>query len=167
MTTDFASYIAGLPKILAAASMLCRSADGRILIVEPNYRDDGTWNLPGGTIESDQNETPRQGARRETAEEVGLDVVPGALLVLDWSSAPGRPPSVSYLYDGGVLSAEQLAGVRLQEAELDSWRLMDPAETDRYFSRGQAGRIHAALAALAAGTGTAELVNGRPVAEDR
>ncbi|WP_327288106.1 NUDIX hydrolase [Streptomyces sp. NBC_01198] len=165
MTTDFASYIAGLPRILAGASMLCRSADGRILIVEPNYRHDGTWNLPGGTIESDQGETPRQGARRETAEEVGLDVAPGPLLVVDWSSAPGRPPWVSYLYDGGVLSEEQLASVRLQEEELDSWRLMDPAETERYFGRGQAGRIRAALAALADGTGTAELVNGRPATD--
>ncbi|UWE11513.1 NUDIX domain-containing protein [Actinacidiphila bryophytorum] len=164
MTTDYATYIAGLPKILAGASMLCRSADGRILIVEPNYRDDGTWTLPGGTIESDREETPREGARRETAEEIGLDVAPGALLVIDWSSAPGRPPSVSYLYDGGVLSAEQLAAVRLQEEELDSWLLVDPAEVDRYFGPGQAGRIRAALAALAAGAGPAELVNGRPAA---
>lgn len=164
MTTDYATYIAGLPKILAGASMLCRSADGRILIVEPNYRDDGTWTLPGGTIESDHDETPREGARRETAEEIGLDVVPGALLMIDWSSGPGRPPSVSYLYDGGVLSDEQLGAVRLQEEELDSWLLIDPAEADRYFSPGQAGRIRAALAALAAGSGPAELVNGRPAA---
>ncbi|WP_329173533.1 MULTISPECIES: NUDIX hydrolase [unclassified Streptomyces] len=166
MTTDFASYIASLPRILAGASMLFRSADGRILIVEPNYRDDGTWTLPGGTIESDQDETPRQGARRETLEEIGLDVAPGALLVLDWSSGPGRPPSVSFLYDGGVLSDEQLAAVRLQESELDSWRLIDPAEADRYFSPGQAGRIRAALAALAAGR-PAELVDSHPVTEDR
>ncbi|CAG6396187.1 NUDIX hydrolase [Streptomyces cocklensis] len=165
MTTDYARYIAGLPKILAGASMLCRSADGRILIVEPNYRDDGTWTLPGGTIESDRDETPREGARRETAEEIGLDLVPGALLMIDWSSGPERPPSVSYLYDGGVLSDRQLAAVRLQEEELDSWRLIEPAETDRYFSPGQAGRIRAALAALTGGTGPAELVNGRPAAE--
>jgi ADP-ribose pyrophosphatase YjhB (NUDIX family) len=162
MTTEYARYIAGLPKIIAGAAVLCRSADGRILIVEPNYRDDGTWTLPGGTIESDRDETPRQGARRETAEEIGLDVAPGALLALDWSSAAGRPPLVSYLYDGGVLSDEQLAAVRLQEAELDAWRLIDPADVGRYFAPGQAGRIRAALAALAAGTGPAELVNGSP-----
>ncbi|SHM58267.1 NUDIX domain-containing protein [Actinacidiphila paucisporea] len=162
MTMDFATYIAGLPKILAGASMLCRSADGRILIVEPNYRDDGTWTLPGGTIESDREETPREGARRETLEEIGLDVVPGALLVVDWSSGPGRPPSVSFLFDGGVLSQEQLAAIRLQEEELDSWRLAAPAELDRFFSPGQVGRLRAALAALAAGAGAAELVNGRP-----
>jgi hypothetical protein len=72
---------------------------------------------------------------------------------------------VSYLYDGGVLSDRQLAAVRLQEEELDSWRLIEPAETDRYFSPGQAGRIRAALAALTGGTGPAELVNGRPAAE--
>ncbi len=103
MTTDFDTYIAGLPKILASANTLFRSADGRVLLVEPNYRDDGTWTLPGGTIESDRGESPRQGARRETLEEIGLDVPPGALLAVDWVAGPRRPPLSLYLYDGGVL----------------------------------------------------------------
>ncbi|NUP39630.1 MAG: NUDIX hydrolase [Streptomyces sp.] len=163
MTTDFATYIASLPRILAGASVLFRAADGRILIVEPNYRDDGTWTLPGGTIESDRNETPRQGARRETAEEIGLDVEPGALLALEWTTAgPVRPPSVSFLYDGGVLSEEQLASVRLQEEELDSWKLVDAAEADRWLSPLAALRVRAALDALASGRTPVELVDGRP-----
>ncbi|MEW2521833.1 NUDIX domain-containing protein [Actinacidiphila alni] len=161
-TTDFATYIAGLPKIISGANTLFRSADGRILIVEPNYRDDGTWTLPGGTIESDRNETPRQAARRESEEEIGLDIAPGALLAVDWVTGPGRPPLASYLYDGGVLDEERLAAVRLQEEELDSWKLIAPEEVDGYFSPGAARRVRAALAALAAGTGTVELENGRP-----
>src|SRR3954453_20948281 len=144
MTTDYAPYIPGLPKILAGASMLFRSADGRILLVEPNYRDDGTWTLPGGTIESDQNETPRQAARRETAEEIGLDVEPGALLAFEWSTGGGvRPPSVNFLFDGGVLGDEQLAAVRIQEEELDSWKLVDVAEAERYLYPTTALRIRA------------------------
>jgi ADP-ribose pyrophosphatase YjhB (NUDIX family) len=161
-TTDFATYIAGLPKIIAGANTLFRSADGRILIVEPNYRDDGTWTLPGGTIESDRNETPRQAARRESAEEIGLDIEPGALLAIDWVIGVGRPPLASYLYDGGILDEARLAAVRLQEEELDSWKLVTADEIDSYFSPGAARRVHAGLAALAAGTGPAELENGRP-----
>jgi ADP-ribose pyrophosphatase YjhB (NUDIX family) len=161
-TTDFATYIAGLPKIIAGANTLFRSADGRILIVEPNYRDDGTWTLPGGTIESDRGETPRQAARRESAEEIGLDIEPGRLLAIDWVIGVGRPPLASYLYDGGVLDEERLAAVRLQEEELDSWKLVTADEIGSYLAPAAAHRVHAALAALAAGTGPAELENGRP-----
>jgi 8-oxo-dGTP pyrophosphatase MutT (NUDIX family) len=162
MTTDFAAYIAGLPKILASAAMLFRSSDGRVLLVEPNYRDDGTWTLPGGTIESDADETPRQGARRETLEEIGLDVAPGALLAVDWVHGPGRPPIAMYLYDGGVLTEGQLGAIRLQEEELDSWRLVAPEELEAYLHRGAARRIRAGLAVVPPGNGPAELVNGHP-----
>ncbi|BFO17000.1 hypothetical protein SHKM778_33880 [Streptomyces sp. KM77-8] len=44
--------------------------------------------LPGGTIESDEGESPREGARRETLEEIGLDREPGRLLVVDWVKGP-------------------------------------------------------------------------------
>jgi ADP-ribose pyrophosphatase YjhB (NUDIX family) len=163
MTTDYATYLAGLPRILAGASMLFRSADGRILLVEPNYRDDGTWTLPGGTIESDHNETPRQAARRETAEEIGLDVEPGALLAFEWSTAGEvRPPSVSFLFDGGVLGDEQLAAIRLQEEELDSWKLVGLDEAARYLHPALLLRVRAGLAALAAGKAPVELVDGLP-----
>jgi ADP-ribose pyrophosphatase YjhB (NUDIX family) len=164
MTTDFATYIAGLPRILAGANTLFRARDGRILLVEPNYRQDGTWTLPGGTIESDEGETPRQAARRETGEEIGLDVVPGALIAVDWVTGPGRPPLASYLYDGGVLTEEQLAAIRLQEEELDSWRLVPEAELGRYLTPGAARRVRAGLAALLSGTGPAELLDGHPAA---
>ncbi|MCL2554720.1 MAG: NUDIX hydrolase [Actinomycetia bacterium] len=161
-TTDYATYIAGLPRILAGANTLFRSADGRVLLVEPNYRDDGTWTLPGGTIESDEGETPRQAARRESLEEIGLDVPPGALLAVDWITGPGRPPLTSFLFDGGILTEQQLAAVRLQEEELDSWRLTQVDEIGHYLTPGATRRVRAALAALLAGTGPAELVNGRP-----
>jgi ADP-ribose pyrophosphatase YjhB (NUDIX family) len=161
MSTDFATYIAGLPKIIAGASTLFRSDDGRLLLVEPNYRDDGTWTLPGGTIESDQGETPRQAARRETAEEIGLDVPPGALLAVDWVNGVGRPPLTTHLYDGGVLTEQQLAAIRIQEEELDSWKLVAEPDLDTFLTPGAARRVRAGLAVLEAGTGPAELVNGR------
>jgi ADP-ribose pyrophosphatase YjhB (NUDIX family) len=165
MTTDYATYIASLPKILASASTLFRSTDGRVLLVEPNYRDDGTWTLPGGTIESDQGETPRQGARRETLEEIGLDVVPGALLAIDWIAGAARPPLVIYLYDGGVLGDDELAAIKLQAEELDSWRLVAPEDLEQYLYANGARRVRAGLAALAAGIAPVELVDGDPAQE--
>ncbi|MGP3951761.1 NUDIX domain-containing protein [Streptomyces sp. 7N604] len=159
---DYATYIAGLPRVLAGAGVIFRDARGRILLVEPNYRNDGKWILPGGTVESDHGETPRQGARREAAEEIGLDVELGPLLAVDWVPGPARPPLVSYLYDGGVLDEAQLTAIRLQEAELLSWQLVHPDAAYGYLDGGLGRRVRAALGALAGGTGPAELENGYP-----
>ncbi|MCL8017344.1 NUDIX hydrolase [Streptomyces sp. AS02] len=160
-TPDFAAYIASLPRVLAGAAALFRDAEGRVLLVEPNYREG--WALPGGTIESDGGETPRQGARRETAEEIGLDRELGRLLAVDWAHGAGRPPLVAYLYDGGVLGEDDLKAIRLQEEELLSWRLVEPRDVPDYLPDTLGRRVLAALEALAGGTGTVELENGRPV----
>ncbi|MFJ6612382.1 NUDIX domain-containing protein [Streptomyces sp. NPDC091289] len=165
MTTPdpgYAAYIAGLPRVLAGAASLFRDVDGRVLLVEPNYREG--WALPGGTVESEAGEGPRQGARRETAEEIGLDVAPGRLLAVDWVRGAGRPPIVAYVYDGGVLTADRLAAIRLQEEELLSWRLVAPADLDGFLLGALRHRVRAALAALASGGGAVELEDGEPVA---
>ncbi|WP_367319909.1 NUDIX domain-containing protein [Streptomyces sp. HUAS ZL42] len=160
-TSDFATYIASLPRVLAGAAALFRDAEGRVLLVEPNYRDG--WALPGGTIESDDGETPRQGARRETLEEIGLDRELGRLLAVDWVHGPGRPPLVAYVYDGGVLAEDDFKSIRLQEEELLSWRLVAREELDDYLLGSLGHRVLAALDVLKAGSGTAELENGHRV----
>ncbi|MGD6742297.1 NUDIX domain-containing protein [Streptomyces sp. BH106] len=160
-TLDYAAYIAGLPRVLVGAAALFRDAEGRVLLVEPNYREG--WALPGGTVESDDGESPRQGARRETLEEIGLDVPVGRLLAVDWVPGAGRPPIVAYLYDGGVLTGAQQQAIRLQEEELLSWRFVERAELGSYLPGSLGRRVGAALGALDSGSGTVELENGEPV----
>ncbi|MGW3662177.1 NUDIX domain-containing protein [Streptomyces sp. NPDC005141] len=159
--SDFAAYIAGLPRVLAGAAALFRDIEGHVLLVEPNYREG--WALPGGTVESDAGESPRQGARRETAEEIGLDVELGRLLAVDWVQGPGRPPLVAYLYDGGVLGEHDLKAIRLQEEELLSWRLVPREELAAYLPGALGRRVLAGLDVLAKSAGTAELENGHRV----
>ncbi|MEV0777325.1 NUDIX domain-containing protein [Streptomyces sp. NPDC050433] len=159
--TDYITYIAGLPRVLSGAAALFRDEEGRVLIVEPNYRPG--WALPGGTVESEEGETPRQAARRETFEEIGLDVELGPLLAVDWAQAPDRPPIVAYLYDGGVLDEERLGAIRLQHEELLSWRLVHRAQVPDLVIGSLGGRILAGLDVLETGTGAVELENGRKV----
>jgi len=156
----FAAYVASLPRVLAGAAALFRDAQGRVLLVEPNYR--AGWALPGGTIESDEGESPRQGARRETLEEIGLDRELGRLLAVDWVLGADRPPLVAYVYDGGVLDEDDLGAIRLQETELLSWRLVPREELTDHLLGALGHRVLAALDALADGSVTAELENGRP-----
>ncbi len=59
--------------------------DGRVLAVQQSYRSNPSW--PGGGIH--RGEAPRDAARRELREELGLDVRPDDLvfareMVVDW-----------------------------------------------------------------------------------
>ncbi|MFI6474315.1 NUDIX domain-containing protein [Streptomyces sp. NPDC050516] len=155
---DYAAYIAGLPRVLSGAATLFLDAAGRVLLVEPNYREG--WALPGGTVESDTDETPRGAARRETLEEIGLDVRPGRLLAVDWVHGKARPPIVAYVYDGGVLDEDRLKSIRLQEEELLSWRLVPREDLPAHLPGPLGHRVLAALDVLLEGRGTVELENG-------
>lgn len=157
-TPDYATYIASLPRVLSGAAVLLRDAEGRVLLVEPNYRDG--WALPGGTVESDTGESPREGARRETLEEIGLDREVGRLLAVDWVRGPARPPIVAYLYDGGVLTEGDLKSIRLQEEELLSWRLVPRGELAALLPGSLGLRVLAGLDVLESGAGAVELEDG-------
>jgi 8-oxo-dGTP diphosphatase len=55
--------------------------EGRILLVERRRAPEaGCWNLPGGKV--DFLETAEDAARRETAEEIGVEIELGPLLQL-------------------------------------------------------------------------------------
>lgn len=58
------------PKYTVGAVCLIERSDGRVLLVRQTYRN--RWGLPGGLVA--RREPPAAAARREVAEEVGLDV---------------------------------------------------------------------------------------------
>jgi 8-oxo-dGTP diphosphatase len=129
--------------ILSAAGALIRDEQGRVLLVEPNYKD--YWEIPGGLIEV--GETPSQGCEREIAEELGLARRPGRLLVVDWAPHPEQGDRVLFVFDGGTLTDADIADIRLQPEELDSYVFLPPAEAiDRLIPR-LARRVQAALRA--------------------
>jgi 8-oxo-dGTP diphosphatase len=140
-------WFAQLPGVVLAAGALITDPGGRALLVKPNYRDH--WTVPGGICE--HGEPPHAGCAREVAEEIGLDLVPGPLVTIDWSQPFGRQqrPIMHFLFDGGTL--DDGSGIVLQREELDDFRFTDPAELASYLPPHIEARVRAALAGRAAG----------------
>ncbi|OPC79564.1 NUDIX hydrolase [Embleya scabrispora] len=162
-----AEYYGTLPKHIGGAGAILHDPHGRILLVEPAYGD-GHWEIPGGAM--DEGEYPWDTARREVKEELGLDLLPGRLLVVDRvpPQPDGRPALANHLFDGGTLTrADAERHLHLADDELSSWHLAEPAEWDRLMAPHMARRLHACAHALATGT-TAYLHHGNtPTPDDR
>lgn len=108
-------YYASLPRKRMGAGCLFLDVHKQILLVKPNYKD--SWEIPGGVVEED--ESPRTCARRETLEEIGLDLLVGRLLVVDYSEHVGdKTESLMFIFDGGVLETNEINAIRLQSEEL-------------------------------------------------
>jgi 8-oxo-dGTP diphosphatase len=131
--------------ILSAAGALILDEAGRVLLVEPNYKD--YWEIPGGLIEV--GETPSQACAREVTEELDLTREPGRLLVVDWAPHATMGDRVLFVFDGGTVTPADIAAIRLQPEELDSYEFLTPPDAlDRLIPRLRR-RVDAALRAKA------------------
>ncbi|MGD0924162.1 MAG: NUDIX hydrolase [Streptosporangiaceae bacterium] len=153
-------YVASLARKWMAAGALCRDRAGQVLLVDPVYRD--TWDVPGGVVEAE--ESPHAACRREVAEEIGLDRPVGRALAVDWvPSQPDYPEGLVVIYDGGVLSASDIAAITVPADELDGFAFVRPGQIATRVRPIVARRIRACLNALATGA-VAALDNGSPIA---
>ncbi|WP_051451894.1 NUDIX domain-containing protein [Actinospica robiniae] len=159
------SFLDSLPAVYVGAGALITDEDGRVLLVNPTYKPG--WEIPGGAMDPD--EYPRETVRRELAEELGLALEPGRVLVMDFILArPERPrPGLMYVFDGGRLTAEQREAIVLQTEELSEFRYVAPAELDRHIGGRLLRRVRAALDRLTSGEEPAELENGYPAGSGR
>lgn len=141
-----------------AADVLLRDRSGRILLVDPNYKPG--LDLPGGMVEA--NERPDDAASRELREELGLHVQIGRLLVVDWVPPHGPwDDLLAFMFDGGVLDEDQVAGLRLVDGELAGFEFCTSAQAEERLSPRTGRRLTAALDALDSGQ-TRYLVDGSP-----
>jgi 8-oxo-dGTP pyrophosphatase MutT (NUDIX family) len=148
MTAESPEHVAhrnSRPAKRMGAGALIRDGTGRVLVVEPTYKT--TWELPGGSVEAD--ESPRQACVREVAEELGLRLVVGRLLCIEWQGPePDRTESLMFIYDGGVLGSQHL---ELPAHELKSYAFLNADELDTVMAPRLARRVRAALQALSEG----------------
>ncbi|WP_433436192.1 NUDIX domain-containing protein [Nonomuraea sp. CA-141351] len=142
-----ADWYASLPTAYVSACMLLTDGDDRVLLVKPDYRPH--WAIPGGVVEA--GEAPHECAMREILEELGLDVRPGDLLVVDWSPPQGERPRamMNFLFGGGTITDP--SRIRLQADELDDAEFLSWEDAEDRLPRNTSARIPAARRARESG----------------
>lgn len=133
------------PRKRVSADVLIRDHAGRILLVDPVYKPD--WDTPGGMAEANEPpphaarrergtgsslvtaSPPPHAARRELREELGLDIQVGRLLVVDWVPPHGPwDDLLAFVFDGGELTGDQIAGITLMDDELRAFDFCTPEQ---------------------------------------
>lgn len=112
------NYYDTLPKKRMGAGILFFNEKDEILFVYPNYKPH--WEIPGGNVELD--ESPKQCATRELKEELGLDIPLGRLLCVGYGPREAeKSERLHFIFDGGILSKDQVNQIRVQQSELDGF----------------------------------------------
>lgn len=146
-----------LPRKRAIGQMLIRDHEGRVLLCELTYKSD--HDLPGGVVEV--GESPREATTREVAEELGLDIPAGDLILTDWLPPwGGWDDAVCLVFDGGTHDAGIIDQIVKQAREIKNARFVTLAEAEGLCADFTFRRIEAALAGLA-GRGSAYTESGR------
>lgn len=148
-------------EMMAAAGVLFPDGDGRVLVVRLPYDRKHPVAVPGGGWEP-ADRSPRETALREIAEELGFTPRLGPLACVDWAMSPTRPPIVAYLYWGEPLTAEQVAAIRPDAAEVGGWVWLTAEEAGHALPPRLSRRVTACLRAPRA-DGPLELEDSRPV----
>ncbi|MDH6522383.1 NUDIX hydrolase [Streptomyces sp. SAI-090] len=142
------------------ADALVRDQHGRVLLVDPTYKDG--WDLPGGM--SENNEEPTITLRRELTEELGLDDLGiRGLLCVDWVRPHGPwDDLLAFIFDCGVLSYEHVEELTVRDDELRAFQFFPPAEALSALPERQRARAAQAFEVLGDGI-PRYLKNGVPV----
>lgn len=118
------------------ASVVARTDDGILLVREGKENVEGTWNLPGGRVEA--NEDPADTAVREFAEEVDVGVELGGLVgVYLGRDAFVEGPFLSIAYQGEVSEEPRVVPTDTVEAVewVDQHRIDDFELRSSYIPR--------------------------------
>ena len=126
MTQSKSDFYKSLPAKRMGAGILFFNLQKEFLIVQPSYKD--TWEIPGGIVEL--NESPRQAALREVSEELGLAINPAtlSLMCVEYMfEGVEKTEALMFIFSGGMLTDSQIAEIKLEEAELKSYRFVSPS----------------------------------------
>lgn len=145
----------------AAAGVLFTDRHDRLLLVQPSYKQH--WDIPGGIVEP--GELPRQAAKREVKEELGIDCGVGRLLVVDNVTLPSGDLLTAFIFRGGRIDPEE---IRVDGEEILGWDWCDLAmvfartQTAPIFQRRVIAAMRASIATF--GGSRTEYLESRSVA---
>jgi 8-oxo-dGTP pyrophosphatase MutT (NUDIX family) len=161
VSQDVKDLVADFPAAPYSAAVVVTDGAGRLVVVNPAYKDG--WELPGGMAE--EGEAPHESAAREVAEEIGLDLPIGRLLVCDVTPAAvyGRPV-LHFVFDTRPLTDAEVRDLRAVDLELVGAAALPPDDALAALHPRVARRAAVALEMRGSG-GTVYLVDGRPTAE--
>lgn len=130
-----------------ATAALYFAGPEHVLLVNPTYKDG--WDLPGGYLMP--RETPTSALRRELEEELGARLPIGRLLVVDWAPNEREGDKILWIFDGGELTAEEQAAIKVDGIEIDKYEYHHRDRLDALLIPRLARRVHAAIEARATG----------------
>ncbi|MFG2907641.1 NUDIX domain-containing protein [Kitasatospora sp. NPDC048286] len=122
-------YLTTIARPSSYGCFLVTDPQGRVLGLRSTI-DPDVWNFPGGNVE--HGETPFATALREAREELGLDLAAEnpeivarrrlVAVIHEQAGAEQPVPACGHVFDGGVLTAEQQARIRLDPSEHTEFR---------------------------------------------
>lgn len=148
-----AEYIKTIAQATSYACLYFTDPDGRPVQLRATYST-GEWQWPGGAM--DPGETPWECAVRECAEETGI-LFRGEprLLGVHFTGHQGEewPANhIGFVFDGGTLTHEQIAGIVLDPREHDEVRVHTVAEWEALMGPAASARLRAVDRARRTGT---------------
>ncbi|MHA6757462.1 NUDIX domain-containing protein [Streptacidiphilus sp. PAMC 29251] len=153
---DLQAYDRSLARKRMGAGACCSSTPaGGCCWWIPSTRTPGR--SPG--VPSTPTSPPGRAAVREVREELGLELPLGRLLVVDWVPPDPRysadrlmSEGVMTVFDGGVLTAEQIAAIVPQREELRGYAFVPPERLHEFLNDRLTRRVRACLRARDTGT---------------
>jgi ADP-ribose pyrophosphatase YjhB (NUDIX family) len=139
--TDATDPPMATPRVAAGA--LFFDDDGRVLLVQPAYKDG--HDIPGGYVEP--GESPLGACIREVREELGIQPPIGVLLAVDWAPTEKEGDKLLFLFDGGTLAPAWQEQIILQSDELTSWTFTAATALPDFLPPRLSRRISAAIQA--------------------
>ncbi len=164
-----AQYAAARHAAWLGAAAIITDEVGRVLLVRPTYRKDGTWLLPGGVVEP--GEHPHVTCRREITEELSLVLPLSAVLAVhsfssyhpDLAPRSTSPGEVRFVFDAGTLRPNQVEAISLPYEELSEYAFLETRDAVRRLRPVDAQIMLAAYRARLGNTATAHLADGQHI----
>lgn len=118
-----------MPRKRAIAQGILRNERGEILLCRLTYKTD--LDLPGGIV--DPRESPADCLAREVQEELGLTVVVGGLLAVNWLPPyRGWDDATLFLFDLGAIDSQALDATALLNREIAGVAWVPPRDVGRH-----------------------------------